>query len=462
MICPWTPPFDTFRAIGGRQQKECGEGPLTGGGRETMSKSLTVRGMGNIERLGRNKWRIRVSLGKDPVTKKYRRSHSRTVYGNKTDAINALEELKSELRMGKAAIVAPRTATVDSYARMFHYQRQGSFGSPLAFKREELEIRRIERFFGGYALEELTPYAIREAYYQIRKQGLMSEGELHKMHLKLGQVMKQAVADGLVASNPCANISAPRPKPAERKSLSAEEAARLNDILLQSPRTAKNAAVMIALHTGMRRGEVLGLTWADVDLEKRKLTIRRQFDSDRTLREPKTEKSKRTLSLSEACTGYLADWRRAQRAVFEEINDAAMGKWKEAGRKSKTFKPLEVGPDTPVVSNELGGFTDPNVFSRWFRGFCVEKGFGTYGEQEPVIDAAGRKRIRKAKYEGLNFHELRHTQATLLIGSGADIKTVQTRLGHSSAQLTMNIYAHAIEANDRDAADAIGDILSGK
>ena len=102
------------------------------------------------------------------------------------------------------------------------------------------------------------------------------------------------------------------------------------------------------------------------------------------------------------------------------------------------------------------------MFSRWFRGFCVEKGFGAYGEQEPVIDAAGRKRIRKAKYEGLNFHELRHTQATLLIGSGADIKTVQTRLGHSSAQLTMNIYAHAIEANDRDAADAIGDILSGK
>lgn len=53
------------------------------------------------------------------------------------------------------------------------------------------------------------------------------------------------------------------------------------------------------------------------------------------------------------------------------------------------------------------------------------------------------------------------SQATLLIGSGADIKTVQTRLGHSSAQLTMNIYAHAIEANDRDAADAIGEILSG-
>lgn len=426
-----------------------------------MPKSLTVRGMGHIEKLGRNKWRIRVSLGKDPVTKKYRRSPSKTVYGTKADAINALEEYKSELRMGRAATLVPRTVTVDSYARMFHSQREGSFKSPLAYKREELEIRHIERFFGGYALSDLNPYAVREAYYQIRKQGLLSESELHKMHVKLNQVLNQAVVDGLIASNPCAAVSAPRPKPAERKSLSAEEAARLNGVLAQSPRTAKNAAVMIALHTGMRRGEVLGLTWADVDLEARKATVRRQYDSDRTLREPKTEKSKRTLSLSDTCAGYLAEWKRAQEAAFEEINDAAMGKWREAGKKAKTFKPLKVGPDTPVVSNELGGFTDPNVFSRWFRGFCVEKGFGTYGEQEAVIDAAGRKRIRKAKYEGLNFHELRHTQATLLIGSGADIKTVQTRLGHSSAQLTMNIYAHAIEANDRDAADVIGEILSG-
>ena len=63
-------------------------------------------------------------------------------------------------------------------------------------------------------------------------------------------------------------------------------------------------------------------------------------------------------------------------------------------------------------------------------------------------------------YEGFNLHELRHTQATLLIGSGADIKTVQNRLGHSSASLTMDIYAHAIEQNDRDAAEKIGSLLN--
>ena len=80
----------------------------------------------------------------------------------------------------------------------------------------------------------------------------------------------------------------------------------------------------------------------------------------------------------------------------------------------------------------------------------------------PVIDGQGRKRIRRNAYQGLNFHELRHAQATLLIGNGADIKTAQHRLGHSSASLTMNIYAHAVEQNDREAADAIGGILAKK
>ena len=69
------------------------------------------------------------------------------------------------------------------------------------------------------------------------------------------------------------------------------------------------------------------------------------------------------------------------------------------------------------------------------------------------------KRYRNSGHVAYNPHELRHTQATTLSGSGADIKTVQNRLGHSSASLTMNIYAHAIEQNDRDAADAIGGML---
>ena len=92
----------------------------------------------------------------------------------------------------------------------------------------------------------------------------------------------------------------------------------------------------------------------------------------------------------------------------------------------------------------------------------MENGFGEQGRAIRYVDSHGIPRIKRTGYEGLKFHELRHTQATLLISNGADIKTVQNRLGHSTAALTMDIYAHAIEQNDREAADEIGELLGGE
>ena len=98
---------------------------------------------------------------------------------------------------------------------------------------------------------------------------------------------------------------------------------------------------------------------------------------------------------------------------------------------------------------------------RYQRNLLVD-GFGEQGRAIRYVDSRGIPRIKRTGYEGLKFHELRHTQATLLISNGADIKTVQNRLGHSTAALTMDIYAHAIEQNDREAADEIGELLGGE
>ena len=87
--------------------------------------------------------------------------------------------------------------------------------------------------------------------------------------------------------------------------------------------------------------------------------------------------------------------------------------------------------------NDKGEFMAPTNFSRWWRTFAKENGF-----------------------EGLRFHELRHTQATQLVSNGVDMKTIQHRLGHSSATLTMNLYAHALPENDIQAAQLIGNLFS--
>lgn len=436
------------------------------------SKGMTISGMGSIEKLDRGKWRVRVSLGKDPVTGKYVRSPSITVNGTKADAVNALQEYRAKLKYGSSPIPRGILPTVGEYARQFHEQREGAMGSPLSYKREGIEIGHIERFFGEYDIVDLSPAVIRATYAQLRKHDALSESAIHKLHQKLSQVMKQAVIDDLVTRNPCDAVSVPRPKAKERKSLPAEEAARLYAIATSEPITANKTAVLLALATGMRRGEVLGLTWQHVDLENNRLFVANQYAADGNLRAPKSETSKRWVSFGDDVKEHLIAWKKVQKGLYAELAEI-YGISKKKGRKSKEeheliddlkFKGHEIKmtkqtPESPVVSNEVGGFMDPNIFSRWFRGFCVEYGFGSYGDTEKYVDSEGRARHKKRQYTGLNFHELRHTQATLLIGNGADIKTVQHRLGHSSASLTMNIYAHAIEENDRAAADAISGIL---
>lgn len=118
--------------------------------------------------------------------------------------------------------------------------------------------------------------------------------------------------------------------------------------------------------------------------------------------------------------------------------------------------------NTPVVSNEHGSFLDPNNYGRWFRQWCVDNGFGEYeGKEETYIDSQGRKRTRKRNYKGLTPHMLRHTQATLLLAENTDLKTVQSRLGHSDSSLTLGVYSHAVVSKDEEAANTIGDLISG-
>ncbi|WP_332247766.1 tyrosine-type recombinase/integrase [Collinsella tanakaei] len=108
----------------------------------------------------------------------------------------------------------------------------------------------------------------------------------------------------------------------------------------------------------------------------------------------------------------------------------------------------------------IAGNLDGHNFDRWFRNFCVDNDFGAYSVIKKEFTKNGKKHIRGTGYSGLVPHALRHTQATLLIGEGADIKTVQARLGHASPSTTLSIYSHAIESKDREAAEAFDSLVS--
>jgi integrase len=177
-------------------------------------------------------------------------------------------------------------------------------------------------------------------------------------------------------------------------------------------------AVLLALASGCRRGEVLGLSWGNVDLSASTVKITQQITHDGGLSVPKTKQSKRTITLDTGTVKRLKAWKVKQAEFLLSLG-------------------IGQGKATPVISNEIGGWQEPNGFSRWWRQFCASNGF-----------------------EGLKFHALRHTHATLLISRNVDIKTVQGRLGHTKAGTTLDIYASIMPAKDKEAARVVGSILA--
>jgi integrase len=404
---------------------------------------ILITGEGSIIEVTRGRlYRIRHRIPPEKPGGKARWSPMRSVHGTKADARQALEEYCRELedRLNNKY----HGLTVGQYGREFQARRLAmNTLSPLTLRRDELETSKIERHFGTMPIQELTTGDINAAYSTMRVGEGMSAGAIHKVHAKLRQILKQAVKDGMIVRNPCDTIEdIKRPPAEERRSLAHEQALQLaSDLKTESP-SGNIVAVWLALATGVRRGEALGLVWHDVDLRKGRIHISKQYAADKKRRAPKSESSKRNLSIDKGTVVFLTEWKAVQSKEF--------------------FDGEDVPGDTPVCTNELGNFIDPDVFNRWRRNYFADHGLGSFKKTVEYTDRQGQRHMRRSGYEGFNLHELRHTQATLLIGSGTDIKTVQKRLGHSSASLTLNIYAHAIEQNDREAAEMIGSLLHGQ
>ena len=401
-------------------------------------------------------FRLYFSLGKDPKTGRYLRSPKRTIHCQSknpknwhSECIRKLDEYRNELEGTKDS--SNPECTVSEYALEFHRTHKDAFSSPLSYEREGDYIRHITALFGDVLLSELEPNDIRRVYAKALEDG-MSEAELHGTHVKLRQIMQDAVDNEIINRNPCTSIKLPRPIYNERTPLSAEEASRLLSCLLTERSDPKSIGTIILLECGLRKGEMLGLCWADFDSANRTLRIERQYTNDHSLRAPKTKTSNRTIAISETLAKLLTEWKLAQKA--------RLGSYSIIQRKETPIV------DSVAIVTTLEGMhaeavrTDPHNYSRWFRDFCVDNGFGTYQNVTKRFFKNGKEHIRGNHYTGLVPHALRHTQATLLIGEGVDVKTVQARLGHSSPRTTLNVYSHAIEANDRKAADDFDQIIN--
>ena len=242
-------------------------------------------------------------------------------------------------------------------------------------------------------------------------------------HRLISAILNTAVMWQVVLSNPAQRVKPPKVPRTEARFLDEKEAARLLECLKDEPFKYR-VMIRLFLYSGIRRGELCGLEWNDVDFEKRILSIRRssQYLQDRGVftKDTKTLSSDRAIKLPDSVFDMLKEYRAWQNEERLKLGD----RWHESDRIFTTWDGDSIHPDT---------------CSGWFRAFV------TRHDLPPV-----------------SIHSLRHTNITLMIMAGVPLRIVSRRAGHSNTTTTSTIYSHAIQSMDEAASEAIEDILKPK
>lgn len=246
-------------------------------------------------------------------------------------------------------------------------------------------------------------------------------------HRLISSVLETAVKWQIILANPCDRVQSPKAERKEARYLDEKEATEILRLLQNEPIKFR-AMITLLLYSGMRRGELCGLTWGDidfntgiVDINKSSLYLPRKGVFDDTT---KNKTSARSIKLPRFVLDTLQEWKKEQTLLCMQSGTAWIG---ERGKECKVFTQDNGKPIHPCT-----------------------------------VTISFNKFIEKHNLPGASVHSLRHTNATLMIASGVDIRTVSKRLGHAQTSTTTNIYTHAIRTADELASEAIDDILTPK
>ena len=375
-----------------------------------------ANGEGSIRKRPDGRWEGRYTAGRDPETGKtvYKNVLGKTQAEVKAKLKQAIQET-SEVDTLKAA-----QYTVGQWMDIWFENYAKIKVRPTSHQTYRGYIdNHIKPNIGKIQLNKLTTLELQKLYKKLLSRGRVDRIEakgqpkglspktVRNIHQVISSAMDFAKAQKLIAVNPTDGCALPKLEHREMKTLPVEQ---LASFLREAKESGVFEMYYIELATGLRRGELLGLKWEDLDLEQCTLRVQRQVSriNGEVVEAPlKTKNSYRTISLGTDAVGILKEQR------------------KKCGSSEYVFPSPTGGPISP-----------DSVIQMLHR----------------VLKRAGLPKVR--------FHDLRHTFATVALQNGVDIKTVSGMLGHYSAGFTLDTYAHVTTAAQREAAKTMGNILS--
>lgn len=369
---------------------------------------------GSIRQRKDGRWEVRATGGMDYTTGKPKRisRYAKT----KAEAVNLLHELEYQIHHMRQ--IDPTSTTLADWLRYWletykmHNLKQSTYVSYRGYIEKHIAIA-----FPTMKLKDLTARELQE-FYNFKISDGLSPKTILNIHRCLHEALKQAVLEQYIPFNPSDAVALPKREKPEIEILNREEQTRL---IQASYSHRYGVFIRLTLTTGLRLGEVLGLSWDNIDLRSNTLFVRQTLNrlekinwngigakTEIVMQVPKTKNSIRAIPLLPFIVKELQDWKNVQLS-----DKATMGAaYQDTGL---------------VVTNPFGGYIEPRTFKDYYNQILDMSGIGHF-----------------------TFHALRHTFCTRALENDMDAKTVSAIMGHYSVAFTLDTYGHVLDSHKRE------------
>lgn len=354
-------------------------------------------------------WAFTIDLGRDPNTGK-RKQITRRGFKTKKEAEKVASQMEVEIN-NESFVNEKKTLFKDFVVEYMNVIAKPSV-KPSTYKGYESAINtRLIPKFGHFKIKEITPRIVSSYYAELQAEELSVE-YIQYLHAILKNISTTAVGWNYIKNDFMLKVKSPTSKKKDVNTWSIEEC----NTFLKRMKLQKDHIHMLyylAIYTGMRRGELLGLKWENIDIVKNRIYVKHSLyyvaGQGLVLQTPKTSSGHRNISITKDISDELILYKRKKQEQLLKVG-------------------MKLNNDHFVISSYGGEPLNPNTIHKQF-----------------LYD------IKLAKMKRIRFHDLRHTHATIMLGLGENPKVISERLGHSNVNMTLNKYSH-ITPNMQDAS----------